>query len=80
MQFSMGYLNMRLKVRMVQHETKIWSKYKMTENGKNRFCTKMAVSVAQYFKSCRFILRSNEKFQEAKMISERRSTNAISFS
>ena len=78
MQFSMGYPNMRLKFRMVQHGTKKWSKYKMTKSGKNMFSKKMVVSVTQYFNSCRSILRPNEKFLETKMISERRSTNAVS--
>ena len=47
----------------------------MTKNDENRFFKKIAVSVAQYFKSCRLILNANEKFLEIKMIRERRSTN-----
>jgi hypothetical protein len=39
---------------------------------------KTAMSVAQYFNSCRSILDPNENFLETEMISERSSTNPIS--
>ena len=47
----------------------------MTKNG---FAKKSAVSVAQYFNSCRSILDPNENFLETKMISEKSSTNHVS--
>jgi hypothetical protein len=79
-QFLMGYPNLRLKFRMVQHGTKKWAKYKMTKNDKNRFSEKIVVSVAHYFNSWDSSLHPNEKFLETKMISERSSTNAVSLS
>jgi hypothetical protein len=79
-EFSMGYPNLRLKFRMVQHRTKNWSKYKMGKNGENRFTQKIAVSVAQYLNPGRSILDSNESSLETKMISDRSSTNPVSLS
>jgi hypothetical protein len=45
MQFSMGYPNLGLKVRMVQPGTEKWSKYKMTKNDEKFFCKKNVVTV-----------------------------------
>ena len=74
----MGYPNLRLKFWLVQYKTEKWSKYKMGKNGENRFTQKIAVSVTQYFNSCRSILHPNENFLETKMISEKCSTNPAS--
>jgi len=48
------------------------------QSDEKRFLKKIAVSVAQYFNSCRSILDPNEKFLETKMISEKSSRNSIS--
>ena len=71
----MGYPNLRLKFWLVQYKAEKCSKYKMRKNGENRFTQKIAVSVTQYFNSCRSNLHPNENFLETKMISEKCSIN-----